>query len=76
MKRLRKRRVAVIDRFLDEGFATAIPRIAELLAYGSATAVQQHFLKAEETGGAAILAALSDVIRDLPRKPSSTNSQT
>ncbi len=59
MKRLRKRRVAVIDRFLDEGFATPIPRIAELLAYGSARAVQQHFLKAEESGGKLLWKRLS-----------------
>ena len=33
LKRLsRRQRFAVIDRFLDDGFATAIPRIAELLA--------------------------------------------
>ncbi|MBS0262307.1 MAG: hypothetical protein JSS02_10185 [Planctomycetes bacterium] len=52
LKRLRElRRLVVIDGFLDHGFATAIPRIAELLAYGSAAAVQRHFTKAEESGG-------------------------
>jgi hypothetical protein len=52
LARLRaRRRLAVIDRFLDEGFAGAFPRIAELLPYGSADAVNSHFLKAEECGG-------------------------
>lgn len=60
LKQLRKRRrFAVIDRFLDDGFATAIPRIAELLAYGSATAVRQHFLKAEEHCGSLLWKRLS-----------------
>ncbi len=52
LKRLRtRRRFAVIDRFLDNGFAAALPRIAELLAFGSAAAVQRHFRQAEERGG-------------------------
>jgi hypothetical protein len=60
LKRLRKqRRIGVIDRFLDVGFATAIPRIAELLAHGSASAVQRHFLKAEECGGLLLWQRLS-----------------
>lgn len=60
LKRLRqRRRFAVIDRFLDDGFATAIPRIAELLANGSAAAVQRHFQTAEQCGGMLLWQRLS-----------------
>src|SRR5262249_24932413 len=52
LDRLRSRSLfAVIDRFLDEGFAGAFPRIAELLPSGSVAAVNRHFHKAEESGG-------------------------
>ena len=52
LKRLRtRRRFAVIDRFLDDGFAAALPRISELLSYGSPEAVRRHLLKAEDRGG-------------------------
>ena len=60
LKRLRKlRRFGVIDRFLDVGFEAAIPRIAELLPLGSGSAVQRHFLRAEEYGGLLLWQRLS-----------------
>ena len=47
-----RRRFRAIDHFLDTGFTISIPRIADFLPYGTATAVTRHFAKAEEQGGA------------------------
>jgi hypothetical protein len=60
LARLRsRRRLTAIDSFLTEGFAESLPRIAELLPYGSSQAVNRHFRKAEECGGSLFWARLA-----------------